>query len=81
MTRLIDADELKSVFTEKSTEAVCGAELCKAIISRIDDTRTVDAIPISFINQLVELSRKVCADYHAESLEILLRDWAERKEE
>lgn len=44
--RLIDADELKSVFTEKSTEAVCGAELCKAIISRIDDTPTIDAVPV-----------------------------------
>lgn len=40
--RLIDADELKSVFAEKSTEAVCGTDLCKAIISRIDDTPTVD---------------------------------------
>ena len=44
--RLIDADELKSVFTKKSTEAVCGAELCKAIISRIDDALTIDAAPV-----------------------------------
>jgi len=46
MVRLIDADELKSVFTEKSTKAVCGAELCKAIISIIDDAPTVDAVPV-----------------------------------
>ena len=44
--KLIEADTLKSVFTEKSTEAVCGAELCKAIISRIDDAPTVDAKPV-----------------------------------
>lgn len=52
--RPIDADALKSVFTEKSTEAVCGAELCKAIISRIDDAQTVDAIPVNWIEQYGE---------------------------
>lgn len=41
--RLIDADALRIVFTEKSSEAVCGVELCKAIISRIDEAPTVDA--------------------------------------
>ena len=41
--RLIDADALKAVFEEKSSEAVCGVELCKAIISRIDEAQTVDA--------------------------------------
>ena len=46
MTRLIDADEFKSVFIEKSTEAVCGVKLCKAIISRIDDAPTIDAEPV-----------------------------------
>ena len=46
MTRLIDADVLKAVFKEKSSVAVCGAELCKAIISRIDNAPTVDAVPV-----------------------------------
>ena len=46
MTRLIDADALKAVFEEKSSEAVCGAELCKAIISRINEAPTVDAVPV-----------------------------------
>ena len=46
MTRLIDADALKAVFEEKSSEAVCGVELCKAIISRIDEAPTVDAVPV-----------------------------------
>ena len=44
--RLIDADALKAVFEEKSSEAVCGAELCKAIISRINEAPTVDAVPV-----------------------------------
>lgn len=46
MTRLIDADALKAVFEEKSIEAVCGVELCKAIISRIDNAPTVDAVSV-----------------------------------
>lgn len=44
--RLIDADALRIVFTEKSSEAVCGAEMCKAIISRINEAPTVDAVPV-----------------------------------
>ena len=44
--RPIDADALKTVFEEKSSEAVCGVELCKAIISRIDEAPTVDAEPV-----------------------------------
>ena len=44
--RLIDADALKAVFEEKSSEAVCGVELCKAIIFRINKEPTVDAVPV-----------------------------------
>ena len=55
MTRLIDADALKAVFEEKSSEAVCGVELCKAIISRIDEAPTVDAVPV--------VRCKDCADF------------------
>lgn len=43
--RLIDADALKEAFEEKSSEAVCGVELCKAIIFRINKEPTVDAVP------------------------------------
>lgn len=49
--RAIDADGLKKVFKEKSTEAVCGVELCKAIISQIDNQPTVDAIPVEWIKK------------------------------
>lgn len=44
--RLIDADALRIVFTEKGSERVCGVELCKAIIFRIDEMPTVDATPV-----------------------------------
>ena len=44
--RLIDADALKAAFEEKSSEAVCGVELCKAIIFRINKEPTVDAVPV-----------------------------------
>lgn len=44
--RLIDADAVKAVFEEKSSVAVCGVELCKAIISRIDEAPTVDAVEV-----------------------------------
>lgn len=44
--RLIDADALRIVFTEKGSERVCGDKLCKAIISRIDEMPTVDAVPV-----------------------------------
>lgn len=46
----------------------------------ISEQPTVDAIPISFIKELIDLSRNVGADHHAESLEILLADWEERKQ-
>ena len=44
--RLIDADTVKAVFEEKSSVAVCGVELCKAIISRIEEAPAVDAVPV-----------------------------------
>lgn len=54
--RLIDADAVKAVFEEKSSEAVCGVKLCKAIISRIDEAPTIDAVPF-------ERFRLVCKFY------------------
>lgn len=46
MTRLIDADALTEVFKTKSSVSVCGTELCKAIVNRIDNAPTVDAVPV-----------------------------------
>lgn len=46
MPRYIDADVLRSVFTEKSAENVIGIDLCKAIISRIDQIPTADVVPV-----------------------------------
>lgn len=90
MTRPIDADALERAIYEwmpKDQEAWMGSDippienLVVSIMMTIQEQPTVDAIPISFIKGLIDLSRKVGADHHAESLEILLADWAERKEE
>lgn len=75
MVRLIDADELKSVFTEKSTEAVCGAELCKAIISRIDDAPTVEAIPVKWLEDRIRLYRDCGNDLRANVIENEIELW------
>lgn len=74
--RPIDADGLKEVFKEKSTEAVCGVELCKAIISQIDNQPTVYAIPIEWIKKYAEEHRA-----YIRAFEDMLAEWAERKEE
>lgn len=42
--RLIDVEDLIEVFKEKSTEAVLGADLCKAIIDRIESKPTVEIV-------------------------------------
>ena len=82
--RLIDADALKTVFTEKSSENVCGIELCKAIINRIDQSPTVDAIPIEYIkNQIDRWERSKFQSYHAICYRHLIEEWEmenERKE-
>lgn len=74
MTRLINADDIPWF-----VEGV--GDIPVVTKDEIDRMPTVDAVPISFIKGLIDLSRKVGADHHAESLEILLADWAERKEE
>lgn len=82
--RLIDAEELIPMLRYATIESEIGVFPIRIgfndIKKVVDDAPTVDAIPISFIDELIELSRKVGADHHAESLEILLQDWAERKE-
>jgi len=79
MPRLIDADTLKAVFEEKSSVAVCGAKLCKAIISRIDEEPTVDAVPIDWIEDWC-LSQDL--EYVRIAIKKMMYNWkAEREEE
>lgn len=59
--RPIDADALKTVFEEKSSEAVCGVELCKAIISRIGEAPTVYAVPVIRCKDCVNFGTDDCA--------------------
>ena len=79
--RLIDADELFVNLDGMMAVSPTGYIHGDTVADMIGDAPTVDAIPISFIEGVIELSQKVGADHHVESLEILLRDWAERKEE
>lgn len=78
--RLIDADTVKAVFEEKSSVAVCGVELCKAIIRRIDEAPTVDAIPIKWMIEQVENPSNSDAIRNALDY-IVYTLWEERKEE
>ena len=93
--RLIDANELKAVFEEKSSVAVCGAELCKAIISRIDDAPTVEAVPADYIREKIrdldnsiknyvgrfDHSAAVDAWFHQRgALEGLIAEWEETED-
>lgn len=81
--RLIDAAALKEVYTEKSSEAVCGVGLCKAIISQIDAQPTVDAIPVEWIENnyawLIAEGKNDVVDVLTEMIEEW-RHMAERKE-
>lgn len=83
--RLIEADKLKVIeYTDEAETAISKDQAfnrgCQAVFRLIRSAPTVEAIPISFIKELIDLSRKAGADRHAESLEILLADWSERKE-
>lgn len=87
--RLIDADSLKGTLANRLEKISArfgvdssGAGAVAGAMALLDAQPTVDAVPVSFIRELINLARKVGADSHAESLEILLADWAEteRKE-
>lgn len=83
--RLIEAEALKAQIQREIDmyfdEDSGGIHTAMEARDEIDNAPTVDAIPISFIKGLIDLSRKAEADHHAESLEILLTDWEERKSE
>lgn len=45
---------------------------------KADDTAfTGDAIPVEFVEDIISMAHKLGADSHAESLEILIKDWEE----
>lgn len=85
--RLIDADSLKGILADR-LEKICarfgvdssGAGAMAGAMALLDAQPTVDAVPVSFIRDLINLARKAGADSHAESLEALLADWAETRQ-
>lgn len=76
--RLINADTVKAVFEEKSSVAVCGVELCKAIIRRIDEVPTAEAIPVEWIKQYGEQNWFDYGTQH-NAITCMLKAWEERK--
>ena len=53
-------------------------KFCDVIREAVKDIRK-DSIPVSFIEELIQISEKVGAEKYAEYLGYLLDDWAERK--
>ena len=72
--RLIDADALKAEMPTVEDEYKYAHKL-------IDDAQTVEAVPVSWIEETMQLAEKVGAKEYAEHLEVLLADWAEEREE
>lgn len=74
--RLIDADALMKVYAPYEFMSDMGDAM--EILANFP---TVDAIPIEWIEETMRLAESVGAKEYAEHLEVLLADWAERKEE
>ena len=75
--KLIDADKIHILGHFDRTNGK--VTFAKAVREAIKAAPEVEAIPVSYIQEMVRLARKVGADSHAESLEVLLADWAETK--
>lgn len=61
-------------------ELMEAVDVVAEVMAFLDAQPTVDAVPVSFIRDLINLARKAGADSHAESLEVLLADWAETRQ-
>ena len=81
MTRLIDADALKTHFPKDEDWEDYPANTNSDVCETIDEQQTVEAIPIEWIEETMQLAETVGAKEYAEHLEVLLADWAEREEE
>lgn len=75
--RLIDVDELFVVDTIEQVNGELNI-VSWVPLSQIEDAPTVEAIPVEWIKETIELAENVQASKYAEHLRILLEDW--RKE-
>jgi len=73
--RLIDADAFLKEYCEPYPH------IYQAMSSAFKHAPTVDAIPVSWIQETMQLAESVGAEKYAEHLGVLLDDWAERKED
>lgn len=86
--RLIDADALKDNMSKWLKEAdkypsdiPPMEDIIVSTIMTIEEEPTVDAIPVEWIEETMQLAEKVGAKEYAEHLEVLLDDWAEERGE
>ncbi len=81
--RLIDADDLKKSIIKRlgisDEKFLLAAE--KTLYEEIENAPTVEAIPIEWIKEVICLAEKTGFTDYAYKLNVLLSDWAERKEE
>lgn len=78
--RLIDADALKD-WSEIVPLTDDGGIDINDFEEKLESMPTVEAIPVSWIQETMQLAETVGAEKYAELLGVLLDDWAERKEE
>ena len=78
--RIIDADEIKNLqwILYRGYNDACREYVT---IEGINTLPTIEAIPVEWIKEIVEVAEKVGADKYAEDLRILLADWREENED
>lgn len=81
MTRLIDANALKLEYPKDEDWEYYPVNTNSEVCETIDAMPTVEAIPIEWIKEVIHMAEKTGFTDYAYKLNVLLSDWAERKEE
>ena len=79
--RLIDADKMLKRIESWNTSDAMDKALYNFTLNRIIEQPTVDAVPVSFIEEQKAWAEENGFDMYANDLTYLLSVWAERKEE
>ncbi len=75
---LIDADNVISLWNKYHYSIATHAIEYDEELRKLP---TVDAIPVSWIQVIMQIAETVGAEEYAEHLEVLLADWAEERKE
>lgn len=81
--RLIEAENVKVKMRCPNCHSQCFWCNVDACCELIDSVPTVEAIPVEWLQGVIDMAKRVYADGFAESLELMIEDWREeqRKEE